>query len=329
MLAMMALATTSQITLGAPSPDGVAPLKSRGFDFTYAATITELPAGQPARVWIPVPSNSEDQKVQTLHSELPGDPQPGSDAINGNKILYFQANARADGEIVLSVTYRVARMESAESPSHPLEDPSERYLQPDRLVPVGGKPLTLVQGRTLPTDQFQLAHLLYDVVDDHMQYRKDQPGWGRGDAAWACDSGCGNCTDFHSLFIALARSEHLPAKFEIGFEIPQKRGSGPVTGYHCWAKVLPQGHGWVPVDISQANQNPGQRSYYFGHLDDNRVAFSIGRDLILTPKQDGPPVNFFIYPYVEVGGKPLPAGQIQMHCGYTDVPAGQLEIAHK
>ena len=29
-----------------------------------------------------------------------------------------------------------------------------------------------------------------------------------------------------------------------------------------------------------------------------------GRDVKLSPKQDGPPLNYFVYPYVEVDGKP-------------------------
>jgi hypothetical protein len=43
--------------------------------------------------------------------------------------------------------------------------------------------------------------------------------------------------------------------------------------------------------------------YFFGNLTENRVAFSTGRDIKLTPKQSGKPLNFFIYPYVEVDDK--------------------------
>jgi hypothetical protein len=38
-------------------------------------------------------------------------------------------------------------------------------------------------------------------------------------------------------------------------------------------------------------------------VDSNRVQFSTGRDITLSPKQDGPPLNYFVYPYVEVDGK--------------------------
>jgi len=37
-------------------------------------------------------------------------------------------------------------------------------------------------------------------------------GWGRGDAKWACDAKFGNCTDFHSYFMGLARSKGPPAR---------------------------------------------------------------------------------------------------------------------
>jgi hypothetical protein len=94
----------------------------------------------------------------------------------------------------------------------------------------------------------------------------------------------------------------MPAKFEIGFGLPKDK-EGSVGGYHCWAWFKPKGKDWVAVDISEANKAPEMARYYFGNLTPDRVAFSTGRDLELVPQQDGGPVNFLIYPYVEVGGK--------------------------
>jgi transglutaminase-like putative cysteine protease len=201
------------------------------------------------------------------------------------------------------------------------------FLKPDARVPIGGKPATLLKGKPLPTDGMELAKLLYDVVNGHMEYSKKGTGWGRGDAAWACDSRYGNCTDFHSLFISLARTNKLPARFEIGFAIPErgkaKEGKGTIAGYHCWAEFSPDGKTWVPVDISQANQvrdsNPKMVEYLFGNLTEDRVAFSVGRDLKLDPPQAGPLLNFFIYPYVEVESRPYPADRIRPQFSYQDV----------
>ncbi len=160
--------------------------------------------------------------------------------------------------------------------------------------------------------------MIYDVIDDNLKYGKDKPGWGNGDSVWACDSKTGNCTDFHSLFMSLARSRGIPAKFEIGFLLPDKHGAGDVPGYHCWAKFRPVGKGWVPVDISEANKHPEMRDYYFGNLTEDRVAFTTGRDLTLAPKQDGGPVNFLVYPYVEVDGKVWPQDKIEKKFAYQD-----------
>jgi transglutaminase-like putative cysteine protease len=192
------------------------------------------------------------------------------------------------------------------------------FLKPNARVPIDGKPLDLIKDRTLPTDQTEMARLIYDIVNGHMRYSKTGTGWGRGDSVWACESGYGNCTDFHSLFISLARSKKIPAKFEVGFPVPEKRGAGEVAGYHCWAMFHPEGNGWIPVDISEANKNPKMKDYYFGNLTADRVAFTTGRDLELSPKQDGEPLNFFIFPYVEVGGKAYPQDKIVVKFSYQD-----------
>src|SRR5204863_5939821 len=114
---------------------------------------------------------------------------------------------------------------------------------------------------------------------------------------------------------------HIPAKFELGFAIPEQRGAGDVKGYHCWAKFKPAEHGWIPVDISEANKHPERRGYFFGHLCENRVHFTTGRDLVLVPAQHGEPVNFLVFPYVEVDGKPWPQDKTKMACKYRDVDA--------
>ena len=45
----------------------------------------------------------------------------------------------------------------------------------------------------------------------------------------------------------------------------------------------------------------------------------MGRDLMLKPRQNGEALNFLIYPYVEVDGKPLAKEQIKNQFEYTAV----------
>ncbi len=71
------------------------------------------------------------------------------------------------------------------------------------------------------------------------------------------------------------------------------------------------------MDISEAWKHQAKRDYFFGAHDDNRVQFSMGRDLVLNPKQDGEPLNYFVYPYVEVAGKEFP--NVSMAFSFADV----------
>jgi transglutaminase-like putative cysteine protease len=296
--------------------------KSRTFLFTYSATLTELPAGKSARVWLPVPSSNDYQTVEIADTKsLPAGYKIAKEPAYGNQMLYAAVKPDKDGNATLAITYKVTRREVKGASASDVPDIAKvpRYLQPDSLVPITGKPLELLKDKELPKDQTAKAKVLYDLVNHHMKYDKSKPGWGRGDAIWACDSKFGNCSDFHSLFISLARSQNIPAKFEIGFPLPPKRGEGEIGGYHCWAFFKPEGKGWVPVDISEANKEPKMAEYYFGNLTEDRVVFSIGRDFDLVPKQDGTTRNFFIYPYVEVDGKEYAADKVKRKFTFKDV----------
>jgi transglutaminase-like putative cysteine protease len=274
-----------------------------------------------------VPKTNDDQRVKSISRTLP----PGSKEVQerteptyGNTILSFTARANDKGAIPFRFQYEVKRMEVKGQTGEAMGEDARRiarFLQADALVPITGKPIDLLESKAkeMPDDPMARARLMYDVVDAHMTYSKDREGWGRGDSVWACDSKFGNCSDFHSLFISMARANKIPAKFEIGFPLPEKRGGGVIGGYHCWAFFRPQGKAWVPVDISEANKHPEMKDYYFGNLTEDRVSFSTGRDVNLVPKQSGKPLNFFIYPYAEVKGKPVAPEKIQKSFEFKDL----------
>jgi transglutaminase-like putative cysteine protease len=70
---------------------------------------------------------------------------------------------------------------------------------------------------------------------------KSGEGWGGGDTIYACDVRKGNCTDFHSLFIGMARASNIPARFVSGFPVPENANQGEIPAYHCWAKFYING----------------------------------------------------------------------------------------
>jgi transglutaminase-like putative cysteine protease len=315
---------------GVPSADSVLspplwPPRQRTFEFTYQATVTGLPAGRSARIWVPIPPDDADQRIAVVKKTLPDEARTNREPEYGNRILYVQARADAKGETLLSITYRVDRREvRVDGNRQPAGDEkSKRYLLPDSKVPISGKPQELLRGRELPREQIGQAKAVYDLVNGYMRYDKRGAGWGQGDAVWACDNKRGNCSDFHSLFISLARSLGIPAKFEMGFSLPPARGEGDITGYHCWAKFQTDQRGWVAVDISEANKNPSLIGYYFGNLTEDRVAFSTGRDIRLEPRQQGESLNYFIYPYVEVDGRAWPAELVHCRFHWRDMPSSR------
>lgn len=298
------------------------PVGSRTFRFNYCAKLTELPPGSKVRVWVPVPTATDNQRIEMIDADLPAAAKLNQEPVYGNRMLFFETKAPADGSISFCVPYHVTRFEvralQARRAVQLSDEEKQLFLKPNRKVPVSGLPVELLSGVTAADSALGLSRAIYERVDDHVRYDKSRPGYGNGDVLWVCDSKYGNCTDFHSLFIALSRARKIPARFEIGFQLPPERGAGKIGGYHCWAFFHNDERGWVPVDISEADKRPEMKDYFFGNLTEDRVTFSVGRDLNLTPRQSAPPLNFFIYPHVEVNDKPLPTDRLQLAFSYVD-----------
>jgi hypothetical protein len=300
---------------------------SRHFTFHYAFTVRNLPAGKKVSIWFPAAQSDAYQEVRIVSAQGDLPLKKTSESRFGNQIYYAETSS-AQPELHFDVEYDVVRRERvALGPTAPhmvavsrSSTEKQQDLQPDALVPVTGLPADLAvkvtQGKTQPLEK---ARAIYDYVFTTMRYDKTGTGWGRGDVLYACDAKKGNCTDFHSLFIAMARSQAIPARFEIGFPLPSDKHSAEIAGYHCWSDFYIDGKGWIPVDISEAWKHQEKRDYFFGSHDVNRMQFSMGRDLRLTPAQEGKPLNYFVYPYVEVDGQEFP--NVALALSFADVGA--------
>lgn len=281
--------------------------KQRHFEIEYRVEIAGVPDRKRASVWLPVPR--ADAWQQIVRREV--DSHWRYRITNGaesNQFLFTAANS--DGEIRMTIeairTERIAPLEANRSAEN---DPGPGCcLHPDRLVPldekVRGWAREVVAEAGAKSD-LEMARAIYRHVVATVKYDKSGKGWGRGDIYYACDTRRGNCTDFHAIFIGYCRAAGIPARFAIGVPLPAKRGRGQIAGYHCWAEFHAKGIGWVPVDASEAAKEPARRDYFFGAHDENRLEFSRGRDVHLSPHQAGDPLNFFIDPYAEVDGAPF------------------------
>ena len=336
--ALAGVAAGPQISCTFSSPLAVEEPASRSLRCLYTAVVREVPeTAEQAFLWIPYPPSNEDQTVSGVEVKTSLPYEMVSEPKHGNRAFRFALPAGLQ-DMRVAVQFDVLRRERINRPGSASGSltvaamerrlPGSRntqllptgvdiWLQPDRRVPTDG----LIRRWAEETVQGEVtllgkARRIYDYAVTELTYDKSGTGWGEGDIYWACDARRGNCTDFHALFIGYSRAVGIPARFEMGYPVPVARGSGEVAGYHCWAQFYIPGEGWVPVDASEANKNPDRRDYFFGAHDENRVLFTVGRDLTF-PGMGGEPLNFFIYPYVEIDGEP--AVIVERRFTYQDI----------
>jgi transglutaminase-like putative cysteine protease len=290
-------------------------VQAREFTFEYAVTIGPVADSKgPLHVFVPLAANSPQQQVleETIVSSITGDIE--TETVYGNRFWHCVVEQPAGEVIELTIRSRVMRQAAVQPlpASSPSLTPAERekqalFLQANELVPIKhpllAPILEEIDSAAASDDSTDLSRAIYDWVVDNVEYKKIGTGWGNGDTFWACNERYGNCTDFHALYISLARSRDIPARFEIGFPVPEDRPSGTVGGYHCWVQVYLPGADWFGIDASEAAKDPLRRDYFYGSQPSDRIHFSTGRDIVLSPDQRSGPLNYFIYPLVEVAGE--------------------------
>ncbi|HVT44539.1 MAG TPA: transglutaminase-like domain-containing protein [Thermoanaerobaculia bacterium] len=294
---------------------------TRTVDATMTATMTNIPEGAAKiKVWVPLPRSTAAQTIEAVEIISPYRWVRHSEPEFGNEYLFAEIDRPADGQELLALSFRATRREITAATleaSVPSRRELRRNLRADRLASLSPRIRKLAADITAgKTGRVEQAKAIYDYILLTMKYDKTNPGWGLGDAERACEIGTGNCTDFHSLFTSLARARGIPARFVMGFPIPE---GGTASSYHCWAEYYVRGRGWIPVDPSEASKSsdPARRAYLFGNLDPDRIELTRGRDLELTPRTSEP-LNYFIYPRLEVDGEE--AGTSAVSVVFRDVP---------
>jgi transglutaminase-like putative cysteine protease len=325
-LVLLALTAAS----AAAEPITPAQLGPRTVRFTYEMRVTPPPGTKLLEAWLPLP-REEEQSV--LDVRLSG--QASTTVVrlseSGDRAAYLRASSPG-GVVTLTETATVRRRE-IRSGAGPLPARLEDIdaaafaaeLGPNGAVQINDEVRAIARRETRgKATVVAQARALYDWVYDHMQYDKSVPGFGLGDIPYCLKIGKGNCTDFHTLFIALARASGIPARWNMGFPLAYGDGRAdapppPVAGYHCWAEFWAPGAGWVPVDISEARKHPELKDYFFGGLSGNRILFTRSRDFLLTPDASAQRRNYFIYPIVRADG--VDVSGVEWTFRYTDVAA--------
>ncbi len=286
-------------------------LMRRAVRFSFEISVPASDA--PTAVWIPRPIEDEWQRIT---SEAPPDLpcERGIDRETGTAMMCFvlppasTPSSFALGFTVERIQRSQPRPEITGYPRPPSQDDQlARFLKSDTGVRSDGANLDRARAIASPDEPpLVIARKIFDHLLETMAYDSagctPERSHRLGDLEAACDLRTGTCTEFHGLFVAFARALGVPARFTFGFNIPRGKQTGTIGGYHCWADIaLPDGS-WFPVDVSEAWKRRELADFYFGSLDENRIAFSYGRDVQLVPSQHAPRLDRFIFPYAETDG---------------------------
>ena len=287
--------------------------QQRTLTLTYTCRITNIPSNaSQLNYWVPVPSSDERQTVELLAAPEYG--KITTEHKYGNRMYYRQIaldGVNAKDSLTITLSYKIKLNEKsvpeakalANLPKAANSDRMKVYLTSNRLIPIDGPIDTLNQQLQLENEPIRAARQIYDYLIDNMVYNYKAPGAGLGDVRWACNSKTGDCSDYHSIFIALCRSRGIPADHVFGLPLRATQGAGKVKDWHCWARFYVEGPGWITIDASEADKHPELRDYLFGTLSNLYLTIAHGRDVVLEPAQRGPALNIFADPYVEIDGK--------------------------
>ena len=296
------------------------------------------------RVWVPLPLDDPAQKVRKLAVAAPYPYRLERDSEN-NRHLFLELRNPSDRSLAIDMSFELSRSEVIAkvdaAKSRPLSA-AERVrfrkdLQPNTYIPVD-QPMRELAGQILggETNPVRIARRLYDWIIENSDYYAKDPkrlqGSDEGNSSFCLKNRTGNCADMGSLWISLVRAREIPARMVYGsFFKPDLNGRNQDVNAHSWVEFYAPGIGWVPADVSLGDiysgdfqitsenrtllrlatpdatfgKDPRKREYYFGSLDERRMAWSRGRDLMLRPRQAGAPVNALFEAYVEVDGKPF------------------------
>lgn len=286
---------------------------------TTNVDMSKYDKGSAVRVWIPVAQTNEYQTVENVEFNA-GDASKTAEITQdeaGNSMLYVEWDAQAEPDSrKVSVSFQASRDEivAPELVEEGEVEGMDEYLGDSKMVVTTGEVKELANEITAGKDTvLEKARAVYDWIYENMNRDNDVVGCGQGDVCTLINTKAGKCTDINSTFVALCRASGVPAREMFGVRM----NDAVITGnQHCWAQFYLPGTGWVsadPADVLKAvltnewDKSDAEaletKEYYWGNCDEKRVELSRGRDLILSPAQDGEALNDFGYPYAEVDGE--------------------------
>lgn len=306
-----------------------APVSHADTIFTVRQTfsVTNLPKdARLVKGWFWMPEDRPEQKVLELRIvEAPESLRITRDTRYGRAWLHAEATVDSARPLKVVTEFKVLRravsgLADAAKTTHVRAEHRRAFVQElrrdEKRMEVTPK-LQKLADKLAGDEQnpVRQARKFFDYViaqsDHYSKWGVTPKGKCLGDAM-ECLAGTGDCcSDQHALFIALCRARGIPCRMMFGSRLmPGNEGKEYDPGYRCWPIFFAPGLGWVPVDISSADANPGAEDTWFGGLDEHRIEWAEGRDFDFEPRSQVRP-DLVIPGWLEVDGKPRPASLVR------------------
>lgn len=258
--------------------------------------INAVPDGEMIRCWMPFPreGNARQKNLKLISSE----PENAKIASNKNlqRTVYMEKRAKKDQPTIFRIEFEVEtsaqyfdlnpeeikpyNKESSVFKENTCERASQIVFTP-KIKKLANQ---ILSGETNPLKKVQK---IYNWINDSIRWASaleysivpDIPGY-------VMETRHGDCGMQTLLFMTLARSQGIPAKWQSGWMLHP----GEVN-LHDWCEVYFEGVGWVPVDQSFGLQNDTDdkvRNFYRSGIDSYRLIVNDDYGRRLVPEKTYP-----------------------------------------
>ena len=304
-VALMSLTFAFSLAAAATPQENATPRSFRSFDLSYVVTVAPPSGSRKLKVWIPLPSTDGFQTISQLQLSGPEKVRILVDSKSGDRRAFVTLDSRrVRGPAKIRVAFHITRYDrqmdgdSAGGSRGTFPGNVAPFLQADASLPINGSIITdLSSAQTAGvTDPLEKAEKVYAYVVSTTYLDHAHCESSDRDTVETYEPLSGSCVDAHSLFVAMARAAGIPARLQVGFSLPEDQKEGTIAECHSWAEFYVNGKGWIPIDASEAGQEP------FGTVSTNRVMLASGQSISTTSASMSGSVNYSVHPYVEVDG---------------------------
>jgi transglutaminase-like putative cysteine protease len=251
--------------------------------YTVDIQIQEAKAPNTLYLWIPRPLSSASQRNITLLSR---NRDPFAEHYQGTTLFQLtDMAANTSARLSLSYLVDVYTLETSLN-SRSLRQTGDSpipsvYTLPSALIPSDNPEVVAVAKAIIGRERnpYEKARTLYEWLISELQWTPLHNSVLDALAYKQADAYAGTL-----LFCALARAVAIPAIPVAGLLINRAR----MSSRHYWAEFWIEGFGWIPVDPclgagaapEDFNLHPEPGLYYFGNLDNQRITFSRGQEVL-------------------------------------------------